>query len=145
MNNKPLSPQTPVQRRNTAYQRRLDAAARLKGVFADHRNNGDDEKYPNKIGSFTKGLPHHDNGEVDLAAYQKLRKALKSGDPVDFAAIPRGCPGGGGRKFVNPQAGLAFDLEGVDAQQITIPPAPEVCQRGGRGGDGRALLDGDPA
>ncbi|MBE9124589.1 MULTISPECIES: vanadium-dependent haloperoxidase [unclassified Coleofasciculus] len=30
------------------------------------------------------------------------------------------------RRFTNPQAGLAFDLEGPDAQSLAIPPAPRI-------------------
>ncbi|MGB7440565.1 MAG: vanadium-dependent haloperoxidase [Coleofasciculaceae cyanobacterium] len=32
----------------------------------------------------------------------------------------------GCRRFVNPQAGLAFDLEGPDAQSLTVRPAPRI-------------------
>jgi hypothetical protein len=32
----------------------------------------------------------------------------------------------GGLKLINPQSGLAFDLEGADAQALTLPPAPRI-------------------
>jgi hypothetical protein len=39
------------------------------------------------------------------------------------------------RCFVNPQAAFAYDLEGVDSHQLTMPPAPAVgCSRGCRNG-----------
>ena len=90
-----------------------------------HENNADDELYPTKFASFTKGLPHHANGEVDLNAYNALLTALSSGRPEDFDAIPLG----GQRKLTNPQSGHAFDLEGGDAQGFVIPPAPKFNSR----------------
>jgi hypothetical protein len=45
--------------------------------------------------------------------------------PADFEAIQMGNPNLSTRfKLVNPQAGLAFDLEGTDSHQLTLPPAP---------------------
>ena len=37
--------------------------------------NGDEDTYPTKIASYTKGLPHNDRGEVDLSAYSAFLKA----------------------------------------------------------------------
>lgn len=94
----------------------------------EHRSNGDEDRLPNRIGAYTKGLPHDALGQVDPAAFDALVAAMESGNEDDFAAIPlgdpTGCPTGRGRRLVNPQAGFAFDLEGPDAQAVTIPPAP---------------------
>ncbi|HSG41466.1 MAG TPA: vanadium-dependent haloperoxidase, partial [Thermoanaerobaculia bacterium] len=91
-----------------------------KGIPA-HPCNNDEALYPNKIGSYTKGLPHNPGTyEVDLAAYNAMITALTTGHPADFEAIPLG----GSRKLVNPQSGLAFDTEGCDPHQFAIPPAP---------------------
>ncbi|MCI0654585.1 MAG: hypothetical protein L0Y39_08930 [Methylococcaceae bacterium] len=38
-------------------------------------------------------------------------------------------PLGGGRRLVNPQAGLAFDLEGPDAASTFIPPGTRIRER----------------
>lgn len=84
--------------------------------------NGDDERYPNRIGSFTKGLPHNRHGEVEPAAYNALLSALHSGRPSDFEKIPLGL----GRRLTSPQAGLAYDLEGPDARAVGIRPAPRL-------------------
>ncbi len=90
-----------------------------------HPNNGDEATFLNKIGNFSKGLPHNELGEVDLNAYQALTQALNNGNPADFEAIPMGCPDSARRaKLTNPQAGLAFDLEGADSHALAIPPAP---------------------
>lgn len=90
--------------------------------------NGDEDRLANRIGSYSKGLPHDERGEVEGSAYDALLKAVRSGDPADFDAIPLGdpggCPSGRGRRLVNPQSGFAFDLEGPDPQSLTIPPAP---------------------
>jgi hypothetical protein len=77
----------------------------------NHPINGDEALYPNRIGNYSKGLPHNNVGEVDPAAYQSLLQALSSGDPRDFEQIQMGGTAG----LVNPQAGLAFDMEGIDS------------------------------
>lgn len=109
-------------RRNEALDIRLNAAklAFERGKTVTHQNNGDEQRFSDFIGNFTKGLPHNQLGEVECSAYQKLLDALRSGEPQEFAAIPLGK----GRKLRNPQAGLAFDLEGPDAWSLAIPPAP---------------------
>ncbi|MGV6852619.1 MAG: vanadium-dependent haloperoxidase [bacterium] len=88
-------------------------------------NNGEEEAYGYLV-NFHKGLPHDDNGEVQHSAYQTLLTALTTGDPNDFENIPLMGTGNNYRKLVNPQCGLAFDLEGPDAQSLMIPPAPRV-------------------
>jgi membrane-associated phospholipid phosphatase len=115
-----------AKRRHEAYRLREQAARfhRVQPVVV-HQNNGDEDRYPNKIASYSKGLPHNHLGEVDLVAYQALTKATTTGDPDDFAAIPLGSPTATGcYKLKNPQAGLAFDLEGADSQAVTQAPAP---------------------
>jgi len=111
-------------RRMQAYQIRVQAALQeLQQPIPTHTNNGDECRFANKIGSYTKGLPHNSQGEVDLNAYQVYLHALSSGKPADFENIPLGCSDG--FKLVDPQAGLAFDLEGVDSHCTFMPPAPE--------------------
>lgn len=85
-----------------------------------HPSNEDEESYPNKIACYSKGLPHNNDGTVLLSAYTALMNALNSGKQADFNAIPLG----GDRKLTNPQAGLAFDMEGPDAHSLVQPPAP---------------------
>jgi hypothetical protein len=111
-------------RLDAAYARRIAAADRMLAAGgALHESNGDEALYPDRFGSFTKGLPHDAAGEVDPVAYQAFLDALDSGDPSDFELIPLG----GSRKLVNPQAGLAFDTEGNDPHQLTQPPAPALA------------------
>jgi hypothetical protein len=93
-------------------------------------------------------------GEVDPNAYCVMLAALESGKPADFEKIPLGCTDGQAqpadaikqvqhelesrfapgpmdaqmpvmqRRLTNPQSALAFDLEGTDSHQLSIPPAP---------------------
>ena len=108
-------------RRWQAYRLRQDAAmAHSNQPFPSFATNGDEEAYPNKIASYTKGLPHDERGEVDLAAYAALLKALETGQHADFEAIPLG----GKLKFANPQAAYAFELEGPDPHQVVLPAPP---------------------
>jgi hypothetical protein len=85
--------------------------------------NGDEDRYPNFIGSSAKGLPHNSIGEVDRNAYQSYREAVEVGTAEAFENVPLG----GTSKLVNPLAGLAFDLEGADSHQFAIPPSPSVA------------------
>src|SRR5437867_2796784 len=87
-----------------------------------HQSNNDEVNFPTMIGNYSKGLPHNNKGEVILSAYNKMLKALSSGDPADFERIPLDL----GRKLTSPQAGLAFDLEGPDSHHVSIPPAPRI-------------------
>jgi hypothetical protein len=62
--------------------------------------NSDEMLYPFKIGSYHKGLPHNDFGEVDTHAYGSLVKSLLTGYHKDFENIALG----GNIPLVNPQA-----------------------------------------
>jgi hypothetical protein len=84
-------------------------------------NNGDEVALPGFIGSYSKGLRHDAVGDPDPVSYGSLLRAVQSRDPADFDQI---LLGPGGKKLTNPQAGLAFDLEGPDAQELSQPPAP---------------------
>jgi hypothetical protein len=111
-------------RREQAYQLRLQMAkAHRNTPLIVHTTNGDEERYPNRIGNHSKGLPHNSFGEVDLDAYAGLAKACDTGSPADFAVVRTS----GGRRLTNPMGGLAFDLEGMDAWDITAPPPPALA------------------
>ena len=119
-----------VIRRNQAFALRRQAAILEKSVaLPAHPTNGDEARYSNYIGNFSKGLPHDSFGEVNPAAYGKFLKAVKTGNPADFEAIPLG----GDTRLIDPQSGLAFDLEGTDSHQLTMPASPALAsaQRAG--------------
>lgn len=125
-----------VQGAPTSSNQRANACAKLRRDAANagnastpanlqHPQNNDENIYPNKLGSYSKGLPHNNDGTVDLTAYAAFLKAINSGSPADFDAIPLG----GSVKLTNPQAGLAFDMEGPDAHALVQPPAPAFASR----------------
>jgi hypothetical protein len=107
-----------------AYKIRTDAAKNERQAFHPSQTaNGDEDLYPNRIGSYSKGLPHNSSGEVDAFAWASLKRALDSGSPNDFESIVLG----GGRPQTNPQSGLAFDMEGVDAHAVAAPAPPTLA------------------
>jgi hypothetical protein len=111
-------------RRGRSYRIRKDAANEERRIPTPLQiSNGDETRYPNFIGNFSQGLPHDSIGEVDPAAYKALLRAVDTGRPSDFAKIPLG----GTVKLSGPQGGLAYDLEGTDCGQLTIPPSPKLA------------------
>jgi membrane-associated phospholipid phosphatase len=121
-------PETPIRhlRQRQAYRIRVEAARRELGLpIAAHPTNGDEQRYPNRIANYSKGLPHDRLGEVDRAAYASLLRAVTSGDPADFESIVTAAhdPNSFG-KLTNPQAGLAFEMLGADSHALTMSPPP---------------------
>lgn len=106
------------------------------------------------LANYTKGLPHNEKDGLiaDPADYQQFVRGIDSGDPRDFMDTPLGPPGSTAssvegtsegtpiewksqfsqaakadvRAWESAGAGLVFDLQGPDAQSITMPPAPTV-------------------
>jgi hypothetical protein len=123
-----------LTRRTVARSIRYEAAelAWLR-AHPEHRSNGEESDYRNAnnelsfIANYSKALRHSRTGEVDPRSYRALLHALDGADPQLFELIPLGTPTG--LDLTNPQAGLAFDLEGPDAQAVTIPPAPRIDSR----------------
>ncbi len=111
---------------------RVHKSHALRKAAADHdasisaapsTDNGDEARYSDKCGTYTKGVLQKGIGLVDLPAYHSFKKALDSGNPADFEAIILGGP----RTLNGPQGGLAFDLECLDASQFPVPPAPALA------------------
>jgi hypothetical protein len=93
---------------------------------AKNVSNGDDALYPDKGGTYTKGLPHDNFGRVDLNAYATFKTALAGGAFSDFEKVIMG----GVRGMNGPQGGLCFDLEALDNVQFgqpQVPPAPTIA------------------
>ncbi len=82
------------------------------------KNN--DETLAGFIGSYSKGLPHNDLGEVDAAAFQTFVHAVNNGSNEAYAAIPMG----GTAKQISPQASTAFQMEGQTSRNLRIAPPP---------------------
>jgi hypothetical protein len=105
---------------------RVDAAkAEFHLRIPDEVTNGDEGRFPNYIGNFSKGLVHNAIGEVEPASYASLLRAVNNGDPRLFEQIHMG----GKVPLVDPQAGLAFDLEGTDSHALAIGTPPSVASR----------------
>jgi hypothetical protein len=91
-----------------------------------HTTNGDEERYPDKSGTYTKDILQDGIGLVNLNAYQTFKRALNSGRAADFENIIIG----GTRTLNGPQGGLAFALEGTDAVQFGNAPSPANQESG---------------
>jgi hypothetical protein len=93
---------------------------------ATNINNGDDARYADKGGTYTKCLEHDQYGRVVPSSYNSFKKALASGKFSQFEQILLG----GTRTLNGPQGGLAFDLEALDNVQFgqpQVPPAPGIA------------------
>ncbi len=116
------NPINPGERRRQSFKVRRDQAAFQRDLpLPRNLVNGDETAFANRLGSYSKALPHNSLGEVDPAAYFALLTACSTGRPSDFETIPLG----GTARLVNPQGGLAFSLEGADSHHTALatPPA----------------------
>ena len=118
----------------SAHRVRVEAAelARQR-LHPTHTANPDEQRYAaaHYPMSFTKGLDHHpDLGVVrDTTHFEAFRNAIDEGYVEPFTSrvpVPTSREYGR-RKWEAPTAGVVFDLEGPDAQAVTMPPAPELC------------------
>ncbi len=113
------------ERRLSARDIRVEAAQLAAARnHQEHANNNDEVNYPERrfAGNYSKSLKHDALGDPDPGSYATMLRALQSEDPADFEEIDLAT--GAVIKLTNPQAGLAFDLEGPDAQALTLSPAP---------------------
>ena len=88
---------------------------------APQTTNGDEQRYHDKSGTYSKAILQDGIGLVNLNAFQSFKRALNSGNPADFEHIILG----GQRTLNGPQGGLAFALEGSDAVQFGNAPCPD--------------------
>ncbi len=108
-------------RAQTAFEiRQSTALFQSNQPESAHPTNGDETALPAYIGSFCKGLPHAQNGEVIAAAYQSLIEGLSTGSVTALESIDRGS----GMKFVDPLAAFSFQMEGADSHRLGIVPPP---------------------
>jgi len=116
-----LERMTRLRRRNRARRLRVQVAnEHARGRLAEQPRNGDEETLAHALGSFTKALPHDALGRVEPDAWQRLLRALESGEDADFDAIPAGGP----TKLANPQAAFAYSLAGADSHALAMPAPP---------------------
>lgn len=117
-----LGPLTLLQRNQKAFKIRKYAAFFQKSLpIQKHRCNKDELLYPNKIGNYSKALPHNDLGEVNITSYEIWLKATTTANPKMFEEIPLG----GVAKLANPQGSYSYNLDGVDSHHLGMPIPPD--------------------
>jgi hypothetical protein len=112
----------PAARLKKAEKIRI-AAAKADKPIATQQDNSDEALYPEKWGSYSKGLAHDAKGDVRSRSYNSMARALKTGVEGNFDKINLG----GIVPLVDPQAGLAFTLEGSDPQSFEFQAAPPLA------------------
>lgn len=130
---KALGPLSPDARREACFRLRQKTAEYYHHhKIAVHSNNGDEQRYANDnyYANYSKGLPHNERGEVDPDAYRTFLHILEAGDPADFEKLPTGVAPPNFIGFTDPQSGLAYDLEGIDSHQLSMPPCFEFRSAG---------------
>ena len=109
-----------------AFNNRVSAAQSELSVRTPNEvTNGDEQRFPNFIGNYSKGLAHNGIGEVLASSYASLLRAVNSGRSALFDQIQMG----GTAPLIDPQCGLAFDLEGTDSHQLVIGTPPSVASQ----------------
>jgi len=147
-------------RRQESYAVRLEAAELARSrQHPIHQANGDEERYADSqyFMSFTKGLPHNPKTGLlqEAQDFVEFRRAIDDGfiDPfsdrvrhgarfeVINGVIQTCLPAPGDiRQWEAPTAGVVFDLEGPDAQSVTMAPAPPLLdRRGARSADSKPV------
>lgn len=119
-----------LKRQERAYEIRHGAALYYKGLQLPHQVlSGDEERYANRIASFSKALPHNRLGEVEPRAYEAMLNAIKSGKAEDFEEIPLA----GMARLADPMAAFSYVLEGADPQVFAMkaPPAFDSLDQAG--------------
>jgi hypothetical protein len=125
------SPQTgnENERERRAFRIRVDTALLQRDASQPgHPTNGDEAQFATRIGNYSKGLPHNSLGEVDPNVYAAFQSALENGaQQSDLDQVQMGAASGTvQRKFVDPCAGVCFDLQGADSHHVAMPAAPGV-------------------
>lgn len=110
-----------TSRAERVYQARLRAAEAVRAHGpVSMPLNGDEERYPQKWGRYSKGLPHDALGNPDAPSYKVYLEAVLDPEHERFERIPLG----GYLKLANPQAAHAIDLVGPDPSHLAIPVPP---------------------
>ena len=126
-----------VYRISTAYDTRVQAAQLARErEHPPHLANGDEQRWAssNYAMSFTKGLPHRQSTGMiaDRRDFEAFRRAIDDGFIDAFSTSVPVAIGGPTmqpferRQWEAPTAGVTYDLQGPDAQAVTMPPAPAL-------------------
>ncbi|MEO1670835.1 MAG: bromoperoxidase [Cyanobacteria bacterium J06631_2] len=137
-------------RRQESYAIRLEAAELARSrSYPEQKANGDEQKYAGEkyFMSFTKGLPHESETGLlhNPRDFVELRRAIDDGfidtfsdrvRPGSKVKVDNGketeitCPAAF-RQWEAPTAGVVYELQGADAQAVTMPPAPPLLDAKG--------------
>lgn len=146
-----------TDRRQESYAIRLEAAELARSREHPTQNaNGDEQKYAGDryFMSFTKGLPHNPETGLlqDPKDFVEFRRAIDEGfiDPFsddfrvrhgakfqvvlsagNYVIEPDPSPTNDFRQWEAPTAGVTFELQGPDAQAVTMAPAPPLLDASG--------------
>ncbi|MEM1153029.1 MAG: vanadium-dependent haloperoxidase [Pseudomonadota bacterium] len=119
-------------RREESRSARINAAEMaFNRNHEPHAANGDEQRYAsaNYAMSFTKGLEHdYKNGLIKNAGdFEAFRLCVDEGFIDAFTTRVPVPSKEARRKWEAPTAGVAYDLQGPDAQAVTMAPAPALC------------------
>ena len=89
--------------------------------LAPQQSNGDEEKYADRRGNFSKGLPHDECGRVEQSAYNRLLQTLSTATLGDFDSVLSALPASLSHHFVHQQTGMLSGLIGPDAAHLALP------------------------
>src|SRR5271165_3579359 len=79
------------ERASQSYDLRVEVAGAERNIpIPFHQSNRDEQLYKNRIGNYSKALPHNSIGEVEAYAYNALLHACDTGNPDDWNAVPLG-------------------------------------------------------
>ncbi len=141
-----------TDRRQESYAVRVEAAELARSrQHPDHQANGDEQRYAGDsyFMSFTKGLPHNPHTGLlhDPLDFVEFRRAIDdafidpfsdrvrhgakynvvlSGSTYEIEEVPLDDIPSNFRQWEAPTAGVVFELQGPDAQAVTMPPAPPL-------------------
>lgn len=115
-----------------AFEVRFGTAARNAEATGSvpHTANGDEIRFPDKSGTYTKALKQAGYGLVDLDAFRKFRHATEHPESGNAFELPGML--GGGRPLNGPLGAFALTLSGADSRCFgdpLVPPAPSVASR----------------
>ncbi|MEM9551598.1 MAG: vanadium-dependent haloperoxidase [Pseudomonadota bacterium] len=121
-----------LDRSEQAYRVRVEAASLARHrAHPKHEANGDEQRYAHAHYpmSFTKGLKHDPALGVveDPAHFEAFRACIDEGFVEPFTSRVFVPTDEGRRKWEAPTAGVVYDLQGPDAQAVTMAPAPALC------------------
>lgn len=114
------------RKRDALEVRRRTASQQFRIVDPGHPNNGDEDRYEDFRGSYSKGLAHDAAAFVDVESFAALQSAAAVGTQ---AAFNHPLLKHGTRGQANPLNAYCFQLIGADSHNQGMAPAPAFASR----------------